>query len=153
MSLNQISAREHLIAYIGLSHRGPPNQIGPVFDTLGEALSKSDLWRKTGAWAGIYGKDVDGSSLSYACCAYPLDAALPDGFERVVLAPSARTAIFIHRGPYQDLPKSWQWFSGEGLKSAGLTASGEPCAERYLNDPTNTAPEDLLTELSIPLVP
>lgn len=60
--------------------------------------------------------------------------------------------MFTHRGPYTGLADTWaaiyqQWLpaSGEGLRDA-------PPLELMVNSPRDTPPEQLHTEIWIPLV-
>ena len=71
-------------------------------------------------------------------------------FEPVTIT-GGRHAVLIHEGPYSDLATSYQWLYGVWLPDSGEEAGDRPCFETYLNDPRQTAPPDLLTEIYLPL--
>ncbi|MFV0423110.1 AraC family transcriptional regulator [Oleidesulfovibrio sp.] len=58
----------------------------------------------------------------------------------------------IWKGPYTGLMNVYAALCGQWGPSSGREFSGKPCVEQYLNDPATTKPEDLLTEIRIPLV-
>lgn len=58
--------------------------------------------------------------------------------------------VYLHRGPYDTLGRTWQAIRREGLP-AGATPRDAPPMELVLNDPETTAPQDLLTEVWIPV--
>jgi AraC family transcriptional regulator len=140
--------------YIGLAHRGHYSRIGPVFHALEAALDKGGLWNSTGEWAAILHDDpalVPTEELrAHACCAFPADQTVPEGFDRVEI-PAGRYATLLHVGPLADLPRPWQVFTGTALSEAGLSRRLGVASERYLDDPDQTPPERTRTELAVPV--
>lgn len=65
--------------------------------------------------------------------------------------PTGRCAVFLYKGSYADLPAVYDTIYAKLIPEMGCTLREEPSYERYLNDPCNTAPEELLTEISIPV--
>lgn len=65
--------------------------------------------------------------------------------------PGGRHAILRHTGPYSDLLKSYRWLFGVWLPESGEEAANRPCFEEYVNDPTQTPPSELLTDIHLPL--
>lgn len=62
---------------------------------------------------------------------------------------AGRCAVFLYKGSYADLPAVYDTIYAKLIPEMGCTLREEPSYERYLNDPCNTAPEELLTEISI----
>jgi AraC family transcriptional regulator len=60
-------------------------------------------------------------------------------------------AVLRHRGPYATMRAAYQWLYGRWLVQSGLEAADLPVFEEYLNNPRNTAPADLLTDIFLPL--
>ncbi|MFW5489749.1 MAG: AraC family transcriptional regulator [Desulfovibrio sp.] len=60
-------------------------------------------------------------------------------------------AVYLHKGPYEQLEKVYAELFGQWLPQSGREAQGGPSYEVYLNDCTQTTPEELLTEIWIPL--
>ncbi|GAB3245740.1 AraC family transcriptional regulator [Chitinimonas naiadis] len=61
-------------------------------------------------------------------------------------------AVFLHRGPYDTLWQTWQAIYRDWVPSCGLQLRHTADWEEYLNMPGEVAPEDLLTEICIPLM-
>ena len=65
--------------------------------------------------------------------------------------PAGRYAIFLYKGPYDNLQAVYDTIYGKCLPEMECTLRDEASAERYLNNPCDTAPEELLTEIYIPV--
>lgn len=65
--------------------------------------------------------------------------------------PAGRYAVFLYKGSYEHLQSVYDTIYGKYLPEMECTLRDEASAERYMNDPTTTAPEDLLTEIYIPV--
>jgi effector-binding domain-containing protein len=63
--------------------------------------------------------------------------------------PAVEAATLLYTGPYEGMGPSWErlmaWLGTSGRRAGG------PMREVYLNDPDSVAPEDLLTQLVVPL--
>ena len=70
------------------------------------------------------------------------------GFKQL---PAGRYATFLYKGSYDQLQAVYDTIYGKYLPEMECTLSDEPSAERYLNDPSCTPPEELLTEIYIPI--
>ena len=57
----------------------------------------------------------------------------------------------IYKGSYEYLQAVYDTIYAKKLPEMGCTLRDEPSYERYLNDPRNTKPENLLTEICIPV--
>jgi AraC family transcriptional regulator len=66
--------------------------------------------------------------------------------------PAGEYAVAMHRGPYEKLIESYKGVFGEWLPASGREPGPGPCLEFYRNDPGTAKPEDLLTEIWVPLV-
>lgn len=64
--------------------------------------------------------------------------------------PAGRYAIFLYKGPYDNLQAVYDTIYGKYLPEMECTIRDEASAERYLNNPCDT-PEELLTEIYIPV--
>jgi effector-binding domain-containing protein len=63
--------------------------------------------------------------------------------------PGGEAAVLVHEGPYDGLGSSWQALT-QWVQDSGRQPSGPP-REVYVTDPSSSAPEDLRTELVMPL--
>jgi AraC family transcriptional regulator len=60
-------------------------------------------------------------------------------------------AVAAHRGPYGGLGETYAKLCGQWLPAAGREPCSGPAFEIYCNSPRETRPEDLVTEIYIPL--
>ncbi len=60
-------------------------------------------------------------------------------------------AVLRHQGPYASMRAAYEWLYGHWLVHSGCEAADLPVFEEYLNNPRNTAPADLLTDIFLPL--
>lgn len=150
--------------------REEPQRVAVVRDV---ADSPEDIGRVTGACvgrllallaAGEHGKPEEGADGLRLVGLFPVDlgeyipititAALPEGRPAppgttADLLPGGTFACATHTGPYDQIS-----LTGHALVAwcaeRGHTPTG-PIRELYLNDPAVTAPEQLVTQLLIPL--
>lgn len=76
---------------------------------------------------------------------------VPTGEVEVVTLPAGRWAVFTHKGPYNTLPQSWSSAYRDWLPASGERLRDTAPYEVYLNEPAGTPPEELLTEIHIPV--
>lgn len=139
-----------------MPHKGPYYEIGNAFQKLAAAFATHGLWPKAGPMVGIYYDDpssVPAEDLtSHAGITVAADVVLPDGVEDIAVA-GGRMAVYLHKGPYANLPLAWSHVYGDWLPGSGEEVGDSVPYEYYLNDPSNTAPDDLRTEICVPLKP
>ncbi|MCL4522916.1 MAG: AraC family transcriptional regulator [Acidobacteria bacterium] len=66
--------------------------------------------------------------------------------------PEGRYAVALHHGEYSTLGQSYARLCSEWLPQSGQELAAAPALEIYLNSPKTTKPEDLLTEIWLPIV-
>lgn len=64
---------------------------------------------------------------------------------------AGRYAVFHYKGPYERTGLAYDWIFGDWMPKSGEEAADQPSVDIYLNTPDNTASEDLLTDICIPL--
>lgn len=84
------------------------------------------------------------------CMVMP-EAVSPKGDVGSKQIPAGRYAIFLYKGSYEHLQAVYDTIYGKYIPEMECTLRDEPSAERYMNDPSTTAPEELLTEIYIPV--
>ena len=77
-----------------------------------------------------------------------LPATLPEGC-RWRTIPAGRYAIATHHGPYESIFETYVGLIGRYLPFHDIELVNEPVVENYLNNPTDTAPADLRTEVCV----
>lgn len=84
------------------------------------------------------------------CMVMP-EAVPPKGDIGYKLLPAGRYAVFLYKGSYEHLQAVYDTIYGKYIPEMECTLRDEASAERYLNNPADTAPEELLTEIYIPV--
>ena len=86
-----------------------------------------------------------------ACVDIDADISAADGLSKSTIA-GGKYAMFLHKGAYEDFPQAYAYIFNEWLPASRHSLRDEPCFEIYLNqDPRRTKPENLRTEVYIPL--
>ena len=138
-----LAARRHLGSYLN---------IGEAFGLL--QLAMKPQVAADAPWFGLYFDDpksvAAGELRSDACVEISVAADLPSDLQRTQI-PAGRYAVIEHRGPYSELEHAYHWLFGVWLPQSGEQPLAVPTIEQYLNDPCNTAPKDLRTEIWIAL--
>jgi len=141
-----------LVAFV--RHVGPYQACGQAWDTLCGALAPEGLLGGDAKMIGVSYDDpdvVEVAKLRYDAC-ISVDSSF-EQFEEVGLQTilGGRYAVTTHIGSYDDLSITYRQFFGQWLSQSKHEAADKPCFEIYLNDPESTAPEDLVTDIYMPL--
>ncbi len=121
--------------------------MGAAFDTLMRHATATGA-QFAGPPCVLYPQMPDGEFEIDVCAPVAPGAAAGQDVELQEL-PASEAATLMHQGPYDAVGPSWQvllqWVAASGRPISG------PMREVYLNEPGTVAPEELLTELSVPL--
>jgi AraC family transcriptional regulator len=140
---------------VTVDHAGPYMQIGKAFDSLIGWLASRDLLSPEIRMIGIFydnPKIIPESELrskAGAVLARDFDVSPPVGLTKI---RGGQYAVLRHTGAYSEMHAAYEWLYGTWLKQSEREAADAPSFEVYLNDPTKTAPAELLTEICLPLV-
>lgn len=137
--------------------------VGPYQDAAAKA------WGTLCTWAGPRGLFGPATLMIGICHDDPdvtppdkirYDAAMtlnrpvgPEGEIGVQELPGGTYAVATHRGPYEKLSETWAQVCGQWLPSSGHAARNAPCFEIYRNNPQMTPPEQLVTDVYVPIEP
>ena len=138
-----------------IDHNGPYIQIGEAFDKAGSTVMARGLGPHLGAMLGIYFDDPANVA--------PEDLRSAAGFEiaegaeiapplREVRLDGGKHAILTFTGPYTGLAAAYQYLFGDWLAQSGEMPREAPPFELYVNNPMDTAPDDLVTLIGVPLL-
>lgn len=131
------------------------------------AKAAETAWSQLCAWAGPKGL-LGPQTLMIGICHDDPQITQPDKirYDAAIPVPDAiqangpisiqelkggRYATLIHKGPYERLHESWNLLVAEIMPKKGHKLRNTPSFEIYLNDPSQTAPEELLTEIYAPM--
>lgn len=143
---------------ISLRHVGPYQDVGPTWGTLCAWAAAKGLFSgdREPVFAGI-GYDVPNlvpaDELRYDACISVPQGTMVDGDVRLLDVPGGEYAVYLHKGPYSGLAQAYQQFYGVWLPLSGRQLGAHPGLEVYLNTPERTPPQELLTEIRLPLAP
>ena len=139
-----------------VEHIGSYMEVGRAFDTVFGWLGARDLMGSIRSTVGIYYDDPDAVAedklRSRAGVVVPEDFPVDAPLEMTGIA-GGEYAVLRYKGPYADMSAAYGWFFSEWLKNSGREPADEPMFEEYLNNPRDTAPTELLTDIYMPLVP
>ena len=91
------------------------------------------------------------AKLRYDACITISQPVKPEGEVGVQTIGGGKYAVFLHKGPYENLLGTYKIIFGDWLPASGEELRDVPSFERYLNTPERTRPENLKTEIYIPL--
>jgi AraC family transcriptional regulator len=145
----------------------PPMRVVFVRDTGPYGQSAAKAWEKLCRWAGprglLMGKpmfigvsyddpDVTPTDkIRYDACLVATREVQPEGEFGVQEIGGGDYAVAIHKGPYEKLSQTYAALCGQWIPGKGYRLRSLPPFEVYLNDPGSTSPEELLTEVCVPV--
>ena len=138
----------------GIAHRGDYQHISRAFETLGATLGARGAGALMQEMVGVYYEDA--RSVEPKELRAHAGAVVPDSFEitaplEEVHLPAGDYAVLRYRGPYASIQSAYDYFLGAWLEQSGRDPAEAPVFERYLNTPKTTPPQDLLTDICLPL--
>ncbi len=139
---------------VGLVHGGPYMEIGRAFEKLAVFGHEKGLFGPGTGSMALYFDDPDtvktSELRSFAGMLEIRPTEIERPYERVVVE-AGRFAVLRYNGPYSELPSVYNWFYGAWLPDADVEVRDAPCMEDYLNDPRRVAPNELLTDIFMPI--
>ena len=139
---------------IGQWHYGDFMTVGVTFEKVMAVCSMAGVMPEQPQTIGVYCADpdcVDEKDLrSFAGVVVENDVALPDTLENYV-TPAGKCAVLTHQGPYALLSQGYHWLYSCWLPASDKLVRDEPCCEVYLNSPMDTAQQELLTDICLPI--
>ncbi len=137
-------------------HIGPYDEVSIAWDKLCTHLGKEGFLGSQSTFIGICYDDPEVTApekIRYDACITIDDSFIPTGEISVKIIGGGEYAVTTHIGPYDKLGETYVKLFGQWLMKSGREFRSEPCLELYLNDPDSTEPEDLLTDIYLPLNP
>lgn len=139
----------------GVLHLGAYQDIAEAFARLNNIIAAQNLFAEAQGMIGIYhdapGSKPEAQLRSHAAVMiaddFPLNIEGLDYFD----VEGGKYAVMAHKGPYATFPAAYEWLYGTWLPQSGEQVRAAPPFELYLNHPGNAAPEDLRTDVCVPL--
>jgi AraC family transcriptional regulator len=139
-----------------LRHVGPYSSVGPSFQKLMGHVFQNGLFRPDALILGICHDDPDvtpADKLRYDCAITVDENISATGDFGIQTIEGGEFAVATHRGPYETLSATYRGLYGTWLPASGREPRNAPPFEVYRNNPMDTKPEDLITEIFLPLAP
>ncbi len=137
-----------------MPHKGPYHEINRAFQNLTTTMAQRALFGHAGAMVGVFYDDpqsVTAADLrSHAAFEMTGKVDITPPLEAVELQ-GGRHAVLTYKGPYAELPAAYDQLYAVWLPASGQEPADSPTFEVYRNSPMDTAPDDLVTELYLPL--
>ena len=137
-----------------MRHVGPYATVGETWDKFLPVLGKDGRLDGDCMILGICHDDPEVTppeKIRYDTCVTVDETFVADGDIGVQIIPGGDYAMTTHFGPYDKLGETYARLFGQWLPRSGCELRSGPCFEVYLNDPHSTDPEDLLTDIYVPL--
>jgi AraC family transcriptional regulator len=138
-----------VMTLVYLEHTGPYDRMGDVFARVGEYAAHKRL---TGDIVGLYFDDptqVPAERLTARVGITVPQGTVPDSGFGVEEIPAQEVVYAILKGPYEEIAKEYpymmQWAEEKGYQVSG------PLMEIYLEAGPDVPPEQLVTEVRIPV--
>nr|WP_252731240.1 AraC family transcriptional regulator [Lentibacter algarum] len=137
---------------IGLPHKGAYNRISEAYEKVFALVGSRGMFPQTGKMVALYESDPtstpEAELSSFAGIEYSGDAQ--EGFEvrTLTAGPAAKLRLI---GPYTGLQAAYDHLYGVWLPQSGRVPAEVPSFEVYENSPHDTAPQDLITDIYLPL--
>ncbi len=132
-----------------LAHTGPYDRMGEIFARLGEYATRKGL---TGDVVGIYYDDparVSAEQLRSEIGIVVPEGTMPDSGYNLQELPAQKVIYVILSGPYEKIAEEYpyimRWAGEKGYQVSG------PVMEVYLEAGPDVPPEELVTEVRIPI--
>lgn len=130
--------------------------LGPAFGRIGQWAASNGIFTPQTLCIGVYHDDpeVTAPEKQRADVGVTVsDSFQPSGEIQVQTLIGGLHAVLTHKGPYSTLGESYRWLYSVWLPNSGREPADAPPYEVYLNDASQTPPEELLTDICIPLLP
>ena len=155
MRIETITAESRPMLYVTRSANVEPKDIA---DVMGEAFGTMDTFfgrsgvRPAGRPLAVYHDWDKGSGKMKVDLGFPVaasDTPKATGEVHAGRTPAGQALKAVHRGPYPKLQETYSELEGHLLKAGIPTPS--TAWEIYVSDPGKTPPDELLTEVYMPL--
>jgi AraC family transcriptional regulator len=138
-----------------IRHVGPYRECGAAWEKLCKFAAERGWFSPEIRRIGI-GHDfpdvTEPDKIRYDACLTVDDQFKATGEVGVQEIPGGLYAIVTHRGPYEKFEETYHRLFREWVPTCGHELRSFPCFELYHNDPGTTRPEDLVTDIYVPLV-
>ena len=137
-------------------HVGPYAEVGKAWERLCAWAGPRGLFGPQARMLGVSHDDPDVTppdKLRYDACISVADTVRPEGDIGIQNVGGGPYAVTTHHGPYERLAETYAVLLGQWLPAHNREPLSLPSLEFYLNSPEHTPPEQLRTDVCVPLKP
>jgi AraC family transcriptional regulator len=137
------------IRYVGLAP-----QVGRAWEKLSRWAAQRGIFGRGTEFIGVWHDDpqiTPARRLRCDVCATLSRAIEPEGEIGVREIPGGDYAHTTHRGPYEKLAETYAMLCGVWAPQSGREIAAAPAVEVYRNSPRTVAPDQLVTDIYLPL--
>ncbi len=137
-----------------IRHVGPYEAVTPVFNRLADWVAARQRDRADVMWIGMPHDNphlTPPDKLRFDCCVMVGRDVSPAGEIGIRDIGGDLYATTTHYGAFDGLAETYGWLGGRFMPAAGLILRRAPAIEIYLNNPETTSPEQLLTDILLPV--
>jgi len=150
VSIEKVQARR----IASVHHTGAYEQIGAKFEKICAWAGQRNLFGPETKVLGIYYDDPDVTPVEQRRSQAAVtvgENVEGDGEVTVSELAGGSYAVARHKGCYSKLIDTYRWIYGQWLPTSGREPGDQPCFEVYLNNPQEVKPEELETDVYVPL--
>jgi AraC family transcriptional regulator len=139
-----------------LRHIGPYGEACDTFDRLMAWAGRRDLLGRGSVVLGVCHDDPEVTApdkIRFDCCVSVGEEVKGEGDIGVQTLDGGECAVLTHIGPYTQLGEAYRWLFGAWLPTSGREPRNAPPFEVYYNNPSETPPEQVRTDIYLPLEP
>lgn len=137
-----------------IAHSGDYMKVNQAFSKAFTVLGARSMLSGDMPMIGVYLDDPTSVPLddlrAFAGCAVAPDQDIAEPLVEMKLV-GGKHAVLRHVGPYEGLSTAYATLFGQWLPQSGEVPKDAPPYEIYENNPSDTAPEDLVTLICVPL--
>jgi effector-binding domain-containing protein len=124
-----------------------PRALGDAYSAIAQYLGELGEQPAGPPFVAYYNQDMQDLDLEIG---FPVSGELPDrGDIQTGEIPGGKLATCLYTGPYSGIAQAYtalsEWMEANGYQPTGVAY------EVYLNDPDETPPEELQTQIAFPL--
>ena len=152
MEVKIVEEKDLQVAFV--RHTGPYNQCGQAWEKLCSRLGADGLLGRGPRFIGLSYDDPEvtpADKVRYDACVEVGEGFEPSGEIGIQVLPGGTFARVTHFGPYANLNRTYAELLGRWIPSSGYLYLNQPTREIYMNDPENTEPKDLVTDIYLPV--
>jgi AraC family transcriptional regulator len=133
---------------------GSYNEVGPSWEKVMKFMKEKKLFSFSMDFIGVSYDDptvTETEKLRYDACVRVHKEVKPEGEVGYKVLDGGLYAIFRHKGPYEGFSQTYDEIYLNWLPESGYELRDAPPLEFYLNAPDRTKPENLKTDIYVPV--